>query len=145
MSTSASITKLSSESKEYILREDAFSGISSVKEIPASVLMKFSEIARDPNLTIANPGEKFQETDVISEEGLPLRRLIFGGISKDYCLIHYEQGGYAPSYNVILFKLSGKSADFLWGGTRFKKIRGLSELRELIKADALDDSLPYSW
>jgi len=84
VSSSASITKLLSEAKEYTLREDAFSGISSVKEIPASVLMKFAEIAKDPNLKIANPGETFQVTDVISEEGLPSRRLIFGGISKDY-------------------------------------------------------------
>lgn len=80
---------------------------------------------------------------MISEEGLPSRRLISGGIAKDYCLIHYERGGYAHSYHVILFKLSAKSADFLWGGTRFKRIRDLSELRELIRADALDDSLPY--
>jgi hypothetical protein len=145
VSSSASITKLSSEAKEYMLRTDVFSGISGVREIPASVLMKFAEIAKDPNLKIANPGEKFQATDVISEEGLPSRRLIFGGISKDYCLIHYERGGYAHSYNVILFKLSAKSADFLWGGTRFNRIRDLSELRELIRADALDDSLPYSW
>ena len=145
VSSSASITKLSSEAKEYMLREDAFSGIPSVKEIPASVLMKFAEIAKDPNLKIANLGEKFQVTDVISEQGLPSRRLIFGGISKDYCLIHYERGGYAHSYNVILFKLSAKSADFLWGGTRFNRISDQSELRELTRYDALDDSLPYSW
>jgi len=145
VSSSASITKLSSEAKEYMLREDAFSGVSSVKEIPASVLMKFAEIAKDPNLKIANPGEKFQVTDVIYEHGLPSRRLIFGGISKDYCLIHYEQGGYAHSYHVILFKLSAKSADFLWGGTHFNRIRDLSELRELIRANALDDSLSYYW
>ena len=144
VSSSASITNLLSESKEYILREDAFSGISSVKEIPAPVLMKWAEIAKDSNLKIANPGEKFQVTDVIYEEGLPFRRLIFGGISKDYCLIHYERGGRAHSYKVILFKLSAKGADFLWGGILFKRIRDLSELRELIRANALDDSMPYS-
>lgn len=145
VSSSASITKLPSNAKEYMLRKDAFSGISRVKDIPPSVLMKFAEIAKDSNLKIANPGEKFQVTDVIWEKGLPSRRLIFGGISKDYCLIHYERGGYARSYNVIVFKLSAKSADFLWGGTRFNKIRDLSELRELIRADDLDDSRPYYW
>jgi len=145
VSSSASITKLSSEAKEYMLREDAFSGISSVKEIPASVLMKFAEIAKDPNLKIANPGEKFQATDVISEAGLSSRRLIFGGISKEYCVLHYERGGRAHSYYVILFKRSGNDASFLWGGVTNQKIRNLSALRELIRADALDDSRPYSW
>ncbi len=143
--SSASITKLSPEAKEYLLKEDGFTGISRVEDIPGDVLQKFAEIAKDPNLQIADPGKKFQETDFILEEGLPLRRLIWGGISNNYCVIHYERGGRGHSYYVILFKRSGKAASFLWGGTRFESIRDLPELRELIRADGLDDSLPYSW
>jgi len=141
----AAVTKLSSEDQKYLLRADALTGISTVNDIPAPVLLKFAEIAKDPNLKIANPGEKFQVTDVILEKGLPWRRLIFGGISKDFCMIHYERGGYTHSYYVVLFKRSGNDASFLWGAASRKRIKDLSEFRDLLKAGALDDSHLFYW
>ena len=141
----ASVTKLSPETKAYLLRENAFGEISSVKDIPASVLAKFAEIAKDPNIKIANPGEKFQATDVIYEKGLPSRRLIWGGLSKEYCVVHYEQGGYAHSFRVILLRRSGNDATFLWGGAILDRIKNLLDFRNLLKEDVLDDTLDYYW
>ncbi len=138
------VAKLYPKAKEYVLREDAFRAISSVKEIPVTVLLKFAEIAKDPALRIANPGEEIPTTDVIRENGPPRRRLIFGGLSKGYCLIHYERGGYSHTFHTMLFKLTDKDASFLWGVTS-KRIKDLAELRELIKGGVLDDSPPFAW
>src|SRR5207302_3771189 len=80
MPTGASITKLSTEEKEQLFKPDTFHSISSVKSIPIIVLLKFAEIVKDPDLKIADPGEKFQVADVVIEKGLPRRRLIFGSI-----------------------------------------------------------------
>jgi hypothetical protein len=140
----SSDTKLYPNEKEYLGREDAFRVLFSVKEIPATVLLKFAEIAKDPALRIANPGEEIPTTDVIRENGPPRRRLIFGGISKEYCLIHYERGGYSHTFHTMLFKLSEKDARFLWGVTS-KRIKDLAEFRELLKGGVLDKRLPFAW
>lgn len=66
-----------------------------MQDISASVLAKFAEAARNPSRTLANPDENFKMTDF---NQVPTRRLIWGGLSKDYCLIHYEHGGYAHTY-----------------------------------------------
>ena len=130
----ATVTKLSAEAKTYLLRENTFKVISKTKDIPASVLLKLAEVARDSNLKIANPGEKFQVTDVIEEEGLPWRRLIWGVAAKDYSVIHYE-GGIAHAYLVILFKHSEEGVKYLWGASSMNKIKNMTELRQLLQTD----------
>jgi hypothetical protein len=146
----ASITQLSPEAKEYLLKEDSLKSISRVEEIPPAVFRKLAEMIKDPNLKLAEPWEKYQSTDVITEEGLPYRKLIWGGVSKDYCLIHYVRGGIGRSYKAVLFKRSANDASFLWGAWSINIIKNLSEFRDLLKAGSLDagtydGSRPFSW
>jgi hypothetical protein len=60
-------------------------------------------------VAIADPGEKFEATDFITDPDLPRRRLIFAGVAQDRAFIHYELGGIGLSYVVELFQL--KSPD----------------------------------
>jgi hypothetical protein len=93
----------SAHAKEILLGAVDFTEVSSVKDIPPSIIKKLAELAKDQDLTMANPDERFQATDVIRER-LPWRRLKWGVLSKDYCLLHYEQGGIAHSYHFVLFR-----------------------------------------
>src|SRR5436305_11625140 len=46
---------------------------------------------------IADPGEKYFETDV-GDSHLPRRRLLVAGKSPKYCIVNYEVGGLAHGY-----------------------------------------------
>ena len=137
----AVVTKLSCTDKTNLLQTMDFSEIRRVQDIPTSVLSKFPENAKD----LANPGERFQSTDVSGEESLPKRRLIWGVVTHDYCVIHYERGGFTRFYRLVLFRRAGHDARFLWGVDLQFPLKNFAEWRELLKVDTLDDSQPFYW
>jgi hypothetical protein len=92
--------EMSQSAKELFLQGD-FSTVKDVRALPAPVLRVFIR-------TMANPGEYFHATDVIVFESLPWRRLIFAGVSRDRCFVHYEQGGRGHSYLLALFNVTSK-------------------------------------
>jgi hypothetical protein len=66
---------------------------------------------------MADPGERFQATDVVIDSTLPWRRLIFAGVTPDRALIHYELVGIGRSLVVELYDLkSPQSAVGVWRG-----------------------------
>jgi hypothetical protein len=83
---------------------------------------------------MSNPGGRFEATDVGPSDA-PRRRLIFGGVSDRYCLVHYEYGGIAHGYTTVLFAISGNQATALWAhaGGRY------SDLKEFAKETNRDE------
>ena len=52
---------------------------------------------------LAMPGDRWNATDVSSAGGaLPTRRLIWAAQSSAYFVVHYEQGGFAHTYHVVV-------------------------------------------
>ncbi len=92
---------------------------------------------------MADPGEKWQATDVITEHGLPWRRLIFASLSKTHCLIHYEKGGYSHSYHLILFRIEGSRACPVWRAIVNNKLNNMSEANSAIQRGLVDDNPMY--
>jgi hypothetical protein len=133
------LTKLAPEDKEYLLRTMDFAEIFSVEGIPTSVISNMVELTQNLNFTIANPSE------VIPEKKRPSRRLLWGVVSKEYCLLHYERDGMGPSRRLVLFKRFGNDARFLWGAATMPSIRNYAEFRELLDADSLYDSIAFYW
>jgi hypothetical protein len=80
--------------------------IKSVRLLPESVRSRIPKMS--------NPGGRFAATDVVILPGTPTRRLVFGGISAQYCLVHYEYGGYAHGFQTVLFALSDNQSVPLW-------------------------------
>jgi len=80
---------------------------------------------------MADPGERFEATDVIMDSTLPRRRLIFAGIAQNHAFIHYEQGGIAHTYVTELVRLeSGDTAIRMWRGY-CGRAETLADLRDL--------------
>jgi hypothetical protein len=79
--------------------------IKDVKAMPRPVLQVFTEVGGSRPI-IANPGERFEATDVISDSSIPRKRLIFAGISGKKCFVHYEQGGLGLSSIVAFFEIT---------------------------------------
>ena len=63
---------------------------------------------------MAEPGDKWQSTDVILEPGLPWRRLTAVAASPKFCLVFYERGGIGKSNNVAVFRMSPGGAEPVW-------------------------------
>jgi hypothetical protein len=82
--------------------------------IPVGSVGSLQKSVRSRIPKMSNPGGSFAATDVVILPGTPTRRLVFGGISDRYCLVHYEYGGIGHGYKTALFALSGNQSIPLW-------------------------------
>ena len=106
-----------------------------VADLPVGI-RKLYTVKGASRVAIADPGQKFEATDVIDPD-LPRRRLIFAGVAGDRAFVHYERGGRGHSYLVALFRL--KSPDLavgLWSGYR-GPVRNFEEMKRLVSEDEL--------
>jgi hypothetical protein len=94
--------QLSTAEKEHIL-DGQFKMISTTGSMPANIKQAFSETTREPSFALADPGQKYQVTDVVVDRNLPFRRLVFAGVKDDKWFIHYERGGRGHGYYVLVF------------------------------------------
>jgi hypothetical protein len=81
-----------------------FTIIKDVKSLPSPVLKAFTEVGGSRPV-MANPGQKFEVGDFITDASVPQKRLLFAGVSRDRCFVHYEQGGRGHLYLLALFQL----------------------------------------
>ncbi len=131
-------------------REHVFDGeyktVLNVDHLPQHVKIVFAALARQAKFEMANPGDDFQLTDVITQKRLPQRRLIFAEISPHKCIVYYEKGGYAPVYYVAVFSVDAvEAARFVWGGAMWMPAKSLTQLRSAIKSGIIKDDLAYAW
>jgi hypothetical protein len=114
--------------------------------MPADVKQAFATITGEPSFALANPGQKYQATDVVVERGLPRRRLVFAGVRGDEWFVHYELGGIGHSFCVLLFKVDPQSRlQFVWGGAGFHGAKNLDELRKMVAAGQFSDETQNYW
>jgi hypothetical protein len=99
--------------KQFLERD--FTVLRDIRLLPPPVLEKFTE-RNGSRPVIANPGKDFIEGDVINDSSVPRERLIFAGVSREKCFVHYEQGGRAHTYLLVLFDVVGGNAKLLWRG-----------------------------
>ena len=90
-------------------------------------------LAHMSKFEMAEPGEKFQATDVVSGN-LPWRRLILGAYSQTRCLISYEKGGIGLSRQVVFFALMPDQKTEFVGGAFMYRAADFEDMRaELLK------------
>lgn len=111
-----------------------FKIITTTNLLPAQIKSAFAGLIHDSRFEMADPGQEFQLTDVITREGLPSRRLVFGGLSERECFMHYERGGYSHSYYVVVFSTAPSNTRFLWGEALCNPAKDLPELRSEVSA-----------
>jgi hypothetical protein len=137
--------RLSPPEKEHIL-DGSFTDVTKTEAMPATVKEAFAKITAEPSFALANPRQKFQVTDVVVHRGLPRRRLIFAGVRGDEWFVHYELGGFAHSYCVLLFKVDPQNQfQFVWGGAGFQGAKNLDQLRKMVVAGQFLDDMQNYW
>jgi hypothetical protein len=72
--------------------------ITNVSDLPPELVT----CCADSNGHLANPGQKWEATDVITDKKLPHKRLIWAANKGDYYVVHYESGGYTHNYHVLV-------------------------------------------
>jgi hypothetical protein len=104
-----------------------------VNDLPAGIRSLYI-VKGGLRIAMANPGERFEATDHITDPTLPRRRLIFAGVSQDRAFLHYEEGGIAHSYVIELFRLEpSQTAIGVWRGY-CGPAKNLPDLRRLMSA-----------
>ena len=87
----AEITKLSDEHRKALQDISRFHDIRSITNSPPKIV----GLCADHKGAMADPGEKWQASDVVIDNRLSFKRLIWAAIDNDYYVVHYEHGGIA--------------------------------------------------
>jgi hypothetical protein len=127
---------MSSAERREFLNAD-YRIVRKVADLPAGI-RKLYTVKGGSRVAIADPGEKFEATDVINDPDLPSRRLIFAGVAQDRAFIHYEEGGIVHSHMVELFRLESPDiAVGLWSAY-CGPAKSPEEMKQLVLAEDRD-------
>ncbi|MBY0359525.1 MAG: hypothetical protein K2W82_16090 [Candidatus Obscuribacterales bacterium] len=128
---------LSANDRQHLLH-DQFTPVATIQAFPKTIRVKLDEL-RGTSDGMANPGGDFAAG--CTSAGKPRARMILGGINKEYCLLFYENGGIAHSYNIALFSLKSTVAEYVWqGGINYQVANQIKTLKDL--QDALAKQQP---
>jgi hypothetical protein len=119
------------------LKDERFGIVTSIRGLPLGVRDGLQTLFGSQALDIAEPGAAFQVTDVIVDPKLPIRRLVAAGCSTDHCLVYYERGGIAHSWQVALFHWTPATTRFEWGGVAPRGLASIEDVRNAILSGAI--------
>jgi hypothetical protein len=101
----ANVTKLSPEDRSMLQDSLRFHEVHSTNDLPAAIVTSCAEDGR-----LAEPGQKWNATDSIMDPTLPGKRLIWAAVGGGYFVVHYERGGIAHTFHVLVAKLTRNDA-----------------------------------
>lgn len=134
----AGVIRLPVEDRSVLQDPSRFHEVHSTSQLPAAVVALCGN-------ELAEPGGKWNATDSITDPTLPGKRLIWAATSGQYFVVHYERGGIAHSYHVLVARLASGDTNpkVIWRavGGPFKDY---TTFVEALRARKLDDSLAYS-
>ncbi len=119
------------------VRDERFQIVTAVRGLPLGVREELQRMFGSTAMAIADPGERFQVTDVITEPGLAIRRLSVAACSQDHCLVYYERGGIAHTWHAVLLHWTPDGTRVEAGGTAPAGIRTIDDLRNAVLSGAL--------
>jgi len=136
-SQSARMTALTDTLRAHV-KNERFQLVTSVRGLPLGVRDALQALFGTPELDIAEPGAEFQATDVFGNPPLPIRRLIAAGCSPDFhCLVYYERGGIAHTWQVALFRWTPAATEFEWGAIAPPGLKTIDDVRNAVVSGAI--------
>jgi hypothetical protein len=119
------------------VKDERFGIVTSIRGLPLGVRDGLQTLFGGQALDIAEPGAEFQVTDVIVNPKLPIRRLVAAGCSTDHCLVYYERGGIAHTWQVALFRWTPATTRFEWGGIAPRGLASIDDVQKAILSGAI--------
>ena len=120
------------------VQDERFGIVTSVRGLPLGVRDALQKLFGSPSLDIAEPGAEFQATDVVTRPNLPFRRLIAAGCSIDHCLVYYEKGGFAHTWQVALFHWTPAATRVEWSGNAPGGMATVDDVRKAVLAGKIE-------
>lgn len=119
------------------LSEERFGIVTSIRGLPLGVRNELQMLFGSPALDIAEPGDKFQATNVIVDPNLPIRRLVAAGCSMDHCIVYYERGGTTHTWRVAVFHWTPDATRFEWGGIAPRGLASIDDVRNAMLSGSI--------
>jgi hypothetical protein len=111
--------------------------VTSIRGLPLGVRDALQMLFGSPTLDIAEPEAEFQVKGVGGNPKLPIRRLVSAGCSIDHCLVYYERGGSAHTWQVALFHWTPAATRFEWGGSAPGGLATIEDVRKAVLSGAI--------
>jgi hypothetical protein len=108
--------------------------------LPAAIVKLCAEDSH-----IADPGQNWNATDSIMDPTLPGKRLIWGAIGGEYYVVHYERGGIAHTFHILVARLMKNDAKpkVVWTGVG-GPLKDYAAFLDALRSGKLDDRLDAS-
>jgi hypothetical protein len=137
----ADVSNLSGDDRKVLLDASRFHEVRITANLPSTIL---APCGGGGDAKLAEPGQTWNATDAITDPTLPGKRLIWAAVGGDYYVVHYERGGIAHTFHILVAKLTKRDAKpkMIWRavGGPFKDYAAfLGALRNA----KLDDRLDY--
>ncbi len=120
------------------LQNERLDVVTSIRGLPLGVRDGLQRLFGSQSLDIAEPGAEFQAVGAGGNSPLPIRRLVAAGCSRDHCLVYYERGGSAHTWQVALFHWTPAATRFEWGASAPGGIATFEDVRKAVLSGAID-------
>jgi hypothetical protein len=130
---------LSAEDHKLLQDPARFHEVHSTRDLPSAVVTLCTEDGK-----IADPGQKWNATCVITDLTLPGKRLIWAAVGGEYYVVHYERGGIAHSFHVLVAKLmkDDSKPKVIWRAAG-KQLKDYAAFLDALRSAKLSDRLDY--
>jgi len=98
----ADVTKLSTQDRKALENASRFHEVHSINDLPPAIVA----LCAGENSKIADPDQNWNATDAITDPTLPAKRLIWAAVGSDYYVVHYERGGIAHTFHILVATLT---------------------------------------
>lgn len=133
----ADVTKLSTDDLKILRNASLFHEVHSTTDLPSQIVVLCGD-------KVAQPGGNWNATDAVSDPTLPSKRLIWAAIGDDYYVVHYERGGIAHTFHVLVAKMAKNKAKpkVVWTGVGgpFQDYAGFLEA---LRSGKVDDRIDW--
>lgn len=138
----ADVTKVPAEDRKVLQDSARFHEVHSTSALPSAIL-SLCDGGGDGKL--AEPGQKWNATCVITDPSLPGKRLIWAAVGGEYYVVHYERGGIDHSFHILVAKLTKVDAKprVVWRAVG-APLKDYAAFLDALRSGKLHNSLDYA-
>jgi hypothetical protein len=119
------------------VQNERLDAVTSIRGLPLGVRDGLQTLFGSQALDIADPGDEFPVAGSDDSPG-PTRRLTAAGCSIDHCLVYYERGGSAPTWQVALFHWTPAATRFEWGASAPGGMATIDDVRKAVLSGTIN-------
>jgi predicted mannosyl-3-phosphoglycerate phosphatase (HAD superfamily) len=137
----ADVTKLSTEHRKALQDSSRFHEVRASTNLPPAVVA----LCADDKRKLAEPRQKWEATDTITDDTLPRKRLIWAATDGKHYVVHYERGGRGHSFHILVatYKSGDSKAKVVWRGVG-DQLKDYNTFLAALEKNKLDDRGDYA-